>query len=261
MDREDWGDFAVPGWLGRSVTFLPEVDSTNLRLAELAARGAPEGTALIADCQTRGRGRLGRIWQSPPGRNLYVSFLLKPNLPPDRAPQITLVAGVAVAELLTRYCPGATTLKWPNDVQIGGRKVCGILTEMRTRGGRIDSIVVGIGVNLNMEKGEFQEDFRETSTSLREETGKTVDRKAFARSLFASMEAWCDRYGTEGFPPVRARWLSLSGIVGKTISTGHGGKTVRGRVLDMDASGALVFENEGGRVHTLHAGEITLEDY
>jgi BirA family biotin operon repressor/biotin-[acetyl-CoA-carboxylase] ligase len=260
MDMEEWGGFAVPGWLGRSVVFLPEVDSTNLRLAEMAGRGAPEGTALVADCQTRGRGRLGRTWQSPPGRNLYVSFLLRPDLPPERAPQITLVAGVAVAELLSRYCPRVTTLKWPNDVQIGGKKVCGILTEMRTRGGRVDSVVVGIGVNLNMEKAEFHGDFRETSTSLREETGKTVDRRQFAGLLFAVLEEWYDRYRTDGFPPVRERWLFLSGIVGKTISTGHGGKTVRGRVLDMDASGALVFENEGGRVHTLHAGEITLEE-
>lgn len=260
MKTEDWGDFAVSGWLGNPVFYLPEVDSTNLHLAGLAGRGAPEGTAVIADCQTRGRGRLGRVWQSPPGRNLYVSFLLRPDFPPERAPQITLVAGVAVAELLSLYCPGAVTLKWPNDVQIRGRKVCGILTEMRTRGTSIDSVVVGIGVNLNMEKGEFHSDFRDSSTSVREETGKPVDRKRFARLLFASMEEWCGRYGTEGFPPVRERWLSLSGIIGKIISTGTGEKAVRGRVLDMDVSGALLFEDEEGRVRTLYAGDISLAD-
>jgi len=250
--------FVSSGWLGRPVYFIEEVDSTNLHLAGLAHRGAPEGTAVIADCQTRGRGRLGRAWQSPPGRNLYVSILLKPNLSAEQAPQITLVTGVAVADLLSCFCPGVTTLKWPNDILIRGKKVCGILTEMRTRGTRVDYVIVGIGINLNMEKEEFHDDLRRTATSLREETGQAIDRAAFVKKLFDVLEEGYDRYRRMGFAVVRERWLALSGILGRTVSVRNGEKELAGTAIDLDPSGALVLLDERGRRETVYAGDVSL---
>jgi len=251
-------DFVSSGWLGRPVHFMEEVDSTNSRLAGLAHRGATEGTAVIADCQTRGRGRLGRVWQSPPGRNLYVSLLLKPDLPAEQAPQITLVTGVAVAEALSRFCPGVTTLKWPNDVLIGGKKACGILTEMRTRGTRVDYVIVGIGINLNMGKEDFPEELRSIATSLREETGREIDRVDFAKALFSVLETWYDRYRRMGFAVVRERWLALSGILGRTVSVRNGDKKVEGTAFDLDPSGALMILDKEGRQETVYAGDISL---
>ena len=127
------------------IHFLPEVDSTNRLALQLAREGAAEGTVVFADCQTEGRGRLQRVWQSPPGCNLYVSFLLRPAIAPADAARITLMAGVAVAEMISFFCPEGVGLKWPNDVLIRGRKVSGILTEMKMTGGALDAVVVGIG--------------------------------------------------------------------------------------------------------------------
>ena len=133
--------------IGSNIHFFTEVESTNDVLLKLARGGAPHGTVVIAESQTKGKGRLSRQWQSPPGCNIYASIALRPSIKPVYAPQITLMAGVAVADLLSGYCTGGITLKWPNDVQIGGKKVCGILAEMSASDeGRVDFIVVGIGI-------------------------------------------------------------------------------------------------------------------
>ncbi len=250
-------DFVPAGWLGRPLHVVEEVDSTNSRLALLAQEGAPEGTAVFADCQTRGRGRLGRVWQSPPGRNLYVSVLLKPDIPAGDAPQITLVTGVAVTEALSGICPGAA-VKWPNDVLIGGRKACGILTEMRTRGGRVEYVIVGIGINVNVKREEFPEDLREIATSLREEAGREIDRVDLVKTLFTLLETWYDRHRRTGFAAVRERWLALSGILGKTVTVRNGGKEVEGTVFDLDSSGALLILDREGRREAVYAGDISL---
>ena len=142
--------------VGQNVIYLKTVDSTNECAFGLAKNGVSEGTVVIlADEQTRGKGRLQRVWQSPPGLNIYTSVILRPPIKPAVAPRITLMAGVAVAELLSQCHVKGVSLKWPNDVQIGGRKVCGILTEMKVIGDRVDFVIVGIGLNVNMRKEDF----------------------------------------------------------------------------------------------------------
>src|SRR5574340_730401 len=132
------------------VRYFPVVDSTNRVALELAQEGAAEGTVVFADCQTRGKGRLQRIWHSPPGCNLYASLILRPAMDPAEAARITLTVGGAIAEMISGLGEEGVELKWPNDVLIRGRKVCGILTEMRTTGKVLDGLVVGIGLNVNI---------------------------------------------------------------------------------------------------------------
>src|SRR5262249_5814013 len=136
-------------WLGRELVWLPRTGSTNDEALARARAGAPHGLVIVADEQTRGRGRLGRVWHSPPGDNLYLSVLLRRDRPPAWALPLPLIAGVAVSDTLEGFSCG-TAIKWPNDVLIDGRKVAGILTESSTVGGRLEAIVVGIGVNVNV---------------------------------------------------------------------------------------------------------------
>jgi BirA family biotin operon repressor/biotin-[acetyl-CoA-carboxylase] ligase len=242
---------------GKRVHFLREVDSTNLCAAEMAQGGAEEGEVVVSEHQRKGRGRLGRSWQSPPGVNLYASFVLRPRIPAAVAPQITLTAGVAVAEALSTYCAQGVTLKWPNDVQIGGRKVCGILAEMRLKGREVDFVIVGIGINVNIRREDFDPAFRDTSTSLREELGREISRLDVAVRMFNCFETWYGTFIKDGFQTVRGRWLTCAGILRKEIEVRSGDELQTGRVLGIDDEGALLLEAQG-KVRRVIAGDVIL---
>lgn len=242
---------------GRQIQFLEETVSTNNHALGLAYKGAPEGTAVLAECQTGGKGRMGRTWFSPAGRNIYTTVVLRPEIDPALSPQVTIIAGVAVAELLERHCPGRVALKWPNDVLIGGRKVCGILAESRSSAEKVEYIVVGIGINVNMEEGELDEDLRDIATSLKMETGRDFVREEIAAGLYGSFEKWYLVHRGSGFEPVREKWLECSGMNGKEISFKSKGAAVKGVVAGMDHDGALLCL-AGGETIRLTAGEITL---
>ncbi len=244
--------------IGKEVRFLNVVDSTNLYTSKLAHQGMPEGTVVIADSQTNGRGRLNRVWQSPSGRNLYTSILLRPFIEPSVAPQLTLAAGVAVAAVLSQYCEKPVTLKWPNDVQVVGKKICGILTEMRTSGASVDYVIVGIGINLNMRKDEFHEEIRESSTSVREESNHDVSRIQFAADLYASFEKWYGVYCLKGFEPIRDAWLEYAGIIGKQIRVTQPDDIRRGTVLGIDEFGALLIYDDENNLKRILSGDVSL---
>ncbi|MBN2255046.1 MAG: biotin--[acetyl-CoA-carboxylase] ligase [Deltaproteobacteria bacterium] len=251
-------DLTAGRLIGREILYFNVIDSTNLYAAKVAHQGIPEGTVIIADCQTKGRGRLNRVWQSPPGRNLYTSIILRPLVEPSVAPQLTLLAGVAVADVLSLYCDRQATLKWPNDVQVRGKKICGILTEMRTSGASVEYVVIGIGINLNMRRDEFHEDFRETSTSVREENGADVSRVAFAADLYGSVERWYGEYHQNGFEPIRDTWLTYAGIVGRQIRVNRPDDIQKGTVLGIDEYGALLIHDDEKNVKRVLSGDISL---
>ncbi|MEN6467316.1 MAG: biotin--[acetyl-CoA-carboxylase] ligase [Syntrophaceae bacterium] len=242
---------------GRQVQLLEETVSTNNQALSLAFKGAPEGTAVVAECQTGGKGRMSRSWFSPPGKNIYTTVVLRPDMQLSLSPQVTIVAGVAVAELLEGYCPGRVSLKWPNDVLIGGRKICGILAESRSSAVKIEYIVVGIGINVNMEEADLDEGLRDIATSLKMETGQDFIREEVAARLYESFEKWYLIHRRSGFAPVREKWLECSGMAGKEISYTSQGGTVKGRVAGMDHDGALLCIVDG-KTKRLSAGEITL---
>ena len=245
----------------RRVHWFADVDSTQRVARDLARGGAPEGTVVIAERQTAGRGRLGRRWHSPAGLNLYCSVVLRPPLAPSAVPQIALVVGVAVAAAVAEESGRRPALKWPNDVLLGGRKVAGILTEMESEVDRVHHVIAGIGVNLNAPRNAFPRALRGRVSSLFTVTDRRVDRAAFTGRLLGALEARYGRYLREGFATsVRAEWESYSCLTGTQVRVGSPEGTVAGRVLGLDADGALRLRRADGGVVRVVAGEVTLRD-
>jgi BirA family biotin operon repressor/biotin-[acetyl-CoA-carboxylase] ligase len=244
--------------IGRDVHFLDEIDSTNAYAFKLAAKGASEGTVVVADRQTKGRGRLDRTWESPPNCNIYTSLILRPTVEIARAPQITLLAGAAVAETLAAVCPERVTLKWPNDVQIRGKKVCGILTEMRSTVSGIDFVIVGIGINVNMSLAELSPEVREIATSLKEMAGSPLSRLDVMAGLLTVFEKLYTVFLAEGFAPVRSQWLKYFDLTGKLISVTFKDEVQTGKVAGIDDDGALLIIDAEGAVRHIFAGDASV---
>ena len=244
--------------IGNCIHFFPAIDSTNVKAHELALNGAAEGEVVIAEAQSRGRGRMTRVWQSPVGRNLYASVILRPPLPPSAAPQITLTAGIAVAELLSPYCPGRVAIKWPNDILIDGKKICGILTEMKSSAAGVDFVILGIGININMSREDFDPELRETATSLKIETGGTVDRLTLAGNLFALIEKWYIVLIEEGFKGLRHVFLAYTEMMGKRIQVVFNQEIETGVAVGIDDDGTIVMQDQAGAIRRVTAGDVTM---
>ncbi len=244
----------------RQVHWFADVDSTQRAARDLARGGAPEGTVVIAERQSAGRGRLGRQWHSPPGLNLYCSVVLRPALAPAAVPQLALVAGVAVAAAVAEETGCHPALKWPNDVLLEGRKVAGVLTEMDAEVERVHHVIAGIGVNLNAPLGSFPRALRPKASSLLAVTGSRVDRAAFTGRLLAALEARYGRYLAVGFPSVRTEWESYSRMTGTAVRVASPGGEVGGTVLGLDDDGALRLRRDDGQIVRVVAGEVTMQD-
>jgi BirA family biotin operon repressor/biotin-[acetyl-CoA-carboxylase] ligase len=239
----------------RRIEWRAEIDSTQRLARELARAGAEEGTCVIAEAQSAGRGRLGRTWHSPPGTNLYCSVVLRPPLAPAAVPQLALVAGVAVAAAVAETTTLPAEIKWPNDVLVGGRKVAGILTELEAELERVRFVIVGIGVNLNTTA--FPAELADRATSLALAIGRPVDRAAFTGRLLAALEERYGRFLAGGFAAVRAEWEARSALTGRTVRVQGPEGAVAGRVLGVDDAGALRLLTAAGEQRIV-AGEVTL---
>lgn len=245
---------------GRRLACFETIDSTNVHAAALARDGAPEGTLVLAERQTAGRGRLGRSWVSPARVNLYASFVLRPRLAPADAPQLALAAAVAVARALRTVVddvPGRVAIKWPNDCLLDGRKVAGILTEMDAEVDRIRSVVLGIGVNLNAPARAFPAELRATATSVLLATGTRVDRPKFAAVLCHELEAVYDRVVREGFAAIAPEWESHSCLTGRQVTVDCSGRRTSGTVRGIDPAGRLVLAGAAGEERIV-AGDVSI---
>jgi BirA family biotin operon repressor/biotin-[acetyl-CoA-carboxylase] ligase len=229
--------------IGEPQRVLDECGSTNDEAAAWARAGAPEGAVVIAGAQTRGRGRLGRAWHSPPGAALYFSTVLRPKLPLQKLPPLTLAVGVALAEAVTAFDVPAR-LKWPNDVLVGGRKLAGILTESATQGGRLEHVIVGIGVNLRFE--EFPQGVN--GVSLHE--FREIERDQLVSALCDRLHVWYRRF-LDGESPAAA-WKNLSDCWGRTLRLSSG---EAGVAEDLDEDGALKLRTANGLVRVV-AGDV-----
>ncbi len=244
--------------IGRILHVHDEVTSTNDLAMALGDAGAPHGTAVVAERQTRGRGRLGRAWVSPPGVGLWTSVLLRPPIPASAAPAMTLAAGVAAAEAIEAEAGVVATLKWPNDVLLDGRKVAGILTELRTEVQAVAHLVVGIGINVHQGRSEFAPELAETAISLRQATGRAPSRVLLLRQLFARLEAWYQRFLGEGPAVVAGAAAARMPMLGRRVVAVAGAERCEGTAIRLDGEGALILELGDGRTRRLLAAEITL---
>jgi BirA family biotin operon repressor/biotin-[acetyl-CoA-carboxylase] ligase len=242
--------------IGQVLHCFDELPSTSDHLKELAERDAVHGEVVVAECQTAGRGRRGRGWSSPAGRNLYLSVLLRPQLPPQRAPELTLVAAVAVCDAC-RQAGVEATIKWPNDVLAGGRKLAGILTELSAEPDQVHWVVLGLGVNLNATEDDLPEELREGATSLALERGEQVPRALFAAALLSILEKWVERHAAGGFAPIRSAWRERSSTLGQLVRVEADGGEITGVAEDVDETGALLVRHAGGLTRVV-SGDVRM---
>ena len=242
--------------LGRKIHYFSALDSTNLYARKLAEEGALEGEVVVAESQTGGKGRLGRSWVSPPNLNLYLSVILRPKLPPLHAPQITLMAAVALAETVQCFIPLPAEIKWPNDILVGGKKLAGILTESSCDPGKILFVILGIGVNLNFPKELMPEAIRESATSIMALTGKPVNRSEFTLRLIQNLERCYGELEEEGFSFLAERWAGFFRLKGKRVRVQMMEQAILGKAMGIDIDGALILEDERGFVQRIVAGEV-----
>lgn len=258
---EEIGHGLATRWLGRELHYFDETDSTNRVALELARQGASHGAAVVAESQTAGRGRLGRRFHSPPYLNLYTSLVLRPRISLAEAPAWILASAVAVADGVADALgpDAAVEIKWPNDVLVGGRKTCGILLELGAEAARVAFLVLGIGVNLNVDPASFPEEFRASATSLAAEAGRPIDRAGFTRALFARLEPVLDACAASGFHGILPRFEAHFRMRGRAVRVRElDGSERAGRVQGIDADGALLLADASGRVARLVAGDVTL---
>jgi BirA family biotin operon repressor/biotin-[acetyl-CoA-carboxylase] ligase len=238
------------------IAYFTEIDSTNLKAKDLAARGAPEGTIVISEKQTKGRGRKTRNWFSPPRDGIYLSLILRPNIAPRHAPRITLLTAVSVAETLRSLIGLELAIKWPNDILVNGKKLAGILTEMSSEKGAIDYVVVGLGLNVNTPI--FPDDIKDTATSLLIETGKRFSRAELVRDYLKRHERYYEVFQSMGFEPIRERWKELTNIIGQQVTIAAIDSAYHGEVQDIDQDGALILKDKTGQVHRIIFGDVSL---
>ncbi len=224
--------------IGRDIHLFPEVVSTNTLAMEAAAQGAPEGTVIIAETQTGGKGRLGRTWISPRG-NLYLSVILRPQIPTHKAPLITLMGAVAVASAIRTHCAVQAAIKWPNDILISGKKVGGLLTEMSAEPDRIRHIALGIGVDVNMELQELPPDVRMHATTLAAEAGAKIDRNCSCSRSFATLSTGT-RCSCSSESDVLKEWEQLNMTINSRVTVSGMGEVFEGLAQGIDHEGRLL---------------------
>lgn len=248
---------------GQQLHTYYQVKSTNTVASGLANDGAPEGTLVIAEKQTRGRGRLGKHWHSPAGVGAYLSLILRPKIKASEAPALSLVSAIALAEAIRKVTDLPATLKWPNDVLIKGRKVAGILTELNADQERVNYVIVGMGLNLNNTNDDFPEELRGAATSLRLALRRKVDRIKLIQCFLTLFEGHYRRFCSGGFVRLRQRALKLSALLNQEVTirgaaqAGKKSANIQGLVVDIDDNGRLLVETSRGRL-ALICGEVSV---
>ncbi|OGP98594.1 MAG: biotin--[acetyl-CoA-carboxylase] ligase [Deltaproteobacteria bacterium RBG_19FT_COMBO_46_12] len=243
-------------WVGKKIHHFHTLDSTNSKAYQLALNGAEEGEVVIAECQEKGRGRLGRQWFSPPFLNLYLSVILRPKIPPHEASLITLMAAVATADTIQKFSGLLPLIKWPNDILLRDRKLAGLLNEIHSEMDRIHFVILGIGVNLNMDEKMFSKEIRAAATSLKIETGRPISRKAFLQSLLLELERWYSIFLKEGNMVILKAWRDWAHIKGRRVKVTSFGEAIFGTAIDVDSDGALILETTDGKRKRIVAGDV-----
>jgi len=246
----------------RHFFYYPSIGSTNDKAKELAQAGAEEGTLVIADCQTAGRGRGSRHWFSPPGLGLYLSIILRPGAPVEQAMGPHIAASLALAEAAeSMRLQGTVGIKWPNDLVAEGRKLAGILSEVGVHGGVLDWSVVGIGLNVNHSRGEFPIEIRDRAISLRSLCHRKLDRIELLLALVKNLDRWYGRFREGGMTALLPEWRRRSAILGCAVRVETAGESYVGTAVRLEEDGALRIRLESGAEEVLHVGDVHLVQY
>ncbi len=245
-------------WLGKGhIAYYTETDSTNIRARELAMAGSAEGTIVIAETQTAGKGRRGRTWFSPSAKGIYISIIMRPAIPPSETPKLVLLSSVTVAELLRSRTSLKTEIKWPNDVLVNGKKIAGILLEVGTEMDAVDYSIVGLGLNVNIPFGSFPDNIKDSATSLLVESGKQSSRVKLVQDYLMMFENDYEQFMSGRSDDIVARWKELADIMGRQITVDLSGRTYSGTVTDVDDNGALIITDPTGTTHRIFSGDVT----
>ena len=243
--------------LGSEVVYFEETDSTNIQAKVLAEKNSANGMLIVADMQNAGKGRRGRRWESPSGTGIFMSLLLRPKFSPQKASMLTLVMAQAVAKVLRETLGLEAGIKWPNDIVVNGKKVCGILTEMSTEIDYINYVVVGIGINANVEA--FPEEIRNMATSLKLEKGETILRAKLIADIVATFEILYQKFEYEqNLLFLQAEYNTMLVNIGKQVRVLEPGNEYEAKAQGINEVGELVVEKETGEVIAVYAGEVSV---
>ncbi|NLZ54736.1 MAG: biotin--[acetyl-CoA-carboxylase] ligase [Thermoanaerobacteraceae bacterium] len=241
--------------LGNRICYRSVTESTNDDAKKLAQEGAPSGTLVIAERQQGGRGRMGRAWNSPAG-GLWLSIVLRPELSPVDAPKLTIMSAVAVAEAIIQATGICAKIKWPNDILVNEKKVCGILTEISAEMDIINHVIIGIGINVN--NNNFPDELKDKSRSLKQIKREEVDRIKVLTILLERLEHYYVKAENEGFQEVFERWRDLCMNLGKKVKIIGKSESFEGTAMDIDTSGALLVKSLSGKILRVVSGDISL---
>ena len=241
---------------GREWHFLPETDSTNAEIIRhLPSHPSGEGLVVIADCQTGGKGRSGRIWHSAPGTGIYLSMLIQPKLSPEQLPIVTLMAGLATAIAVNEFIPSPAQLKWPNDLLLNNKKIAGVLCEYHAT--KVPAVIIGIGINVN--HTQFPTDIKDIATSIKLESGLEINRTTLIKQLVTQLDFQYSELKSNKVQSLIDNWTLHSDLFGKSISIRKGGQSITGKAVKLDNLGRLVILNESGKEIVLDSGEVRIQ--
>lgn len=241
--------------IGKRIIILKSVDSTNEEIKRLAGRLEPSGTVVASEEQSAGKGRFGRVWESEKG-GLYFSFLIRPNLPPSDISSVTLAAGYAVCLAIREYTGLDARIKWPNDIIIGKKKVCGILTEMAAQSDCIEYVVIGIGINVNLKT--FPKEIEHKATSLLTETGKQLDKSDFFKNVLKHLDAVLSSFLISVSVEDMESFKELCATIGRDVSVERNGLTLTGKAVGISPSGELLIQTSE-KILSVSSGEVTVQ--
>ena len=244
-------------WAGTCLEFEEVVDSTNIRAKELGEKGAPHGTLVVAEQQTAGKGRRGRSWVSPPGSSIYMTLLLKPEVDPSRAPMLTLLMAYAIADAFRGEKNLDVQIKWPNDLVLNKKKICGILTEMSAEVGYVHYVVIGVGINVNTES--FQEEISQTATSLRIEEGVKFQRAELIAAIMQKFEMYYEKFCASGnLSDIMDGYNAILVNKDREVRVLEPGNEYNAKALGINETGELIVEKEDGSRTEIFSGEVSV---
>lgn len=245
---------------GRNITYLESCASTQIIAHEAAQEDVEDGTVILAEEQTAGKGRMARPWDSKAGKGIWMSVIARPRLAPQQAPQMTLVAAVAVTRAIEEVTGLMPQIKWPNDLLLNGKKITGILTELQTEPDMIKAIILGIGINVNQNQADFPLELEEIASSLKIEKGEAIDRTYLIAKILGYLEEYTKLYETHGFSPIKLLWESYSNTAGKRIRAVMLNETIEGIARGISEDGMLELQLADGTIRGIYSADIEFQE-